>query len=150
MRNKKKMFPHNLKKQSSQEGATLIEVLVSILILSIGLLSIAALMLKGLNANSGAYYRTQATFNAYDMSDRLRANRQNASDYNLTLAGSAPTGSGIAATEVADWLSLVGNLPAGDGSISCGSDNRCIIVVQWNNSKAGGEEAEQVIVRTQI
>lgn len=144
------MFPSNVKKLSNQDGATLIEVLISILVLSIGLLSIAALMLKGLNANSGAYYRTLATFNAYDMTDRLRANRHNASDYNLTLAGSAPSGGGIAATEVADWLSLVGNLPAGDGSISCGSDNKCIIVVQWDNTKAGGEEEEQVVVSTQI
>lgn len=143
------MSPYILKKQVNQEGATLIEVLVSILVLSIGLLAIAALMLKGLSSNSAAYYRTQATFHAYDMSDRLRANKQNAGDYNLSLDQSSPTGTGIAATEVADWLSLVGNLPAGDGSISCAND-RCIIVVQWDNTKAGGEEAERVIVRTQI
>lgn len=143
------MSPPNLKKCITQEGATLIEVLISILVLSIGLLSIAALMLKGLSSNSGAYYRTQATFHAYDMSDRLRVYKENAGDYNLSLSDSSPTGTGIAATEVTDWLSLLGNLPAGDGSISCAND-KCIIVVQWDNTKAGGEATEQVVVRTQI
>jgi len=56
-------------------GFTLLEVMISLLILSIGLLGIAALQANSLKTNHGAYQRTQAIFLAYDMMDRLRANR---------------------------------------------------------------------------
>jgi type IV pilus assembly protein PilV len=59
-------------------GFTLIEVLVSIVILSIGLLGIAKLMLVSSHANDSAYLRSQATALAYEILDNMRANRQEA------------------------------------------------------------------------
>lgn len=131
------------------EGASLLEVLIALLTLSIGLLGIAAMMLVGLSSNSGAYQRTQATIYAYDMGERLRANRNSASSYNTALDDDAPTGTTLNAIDVSDWLDLISNLPAGDGAIIC-ADDKCDITVQWNNSKANGEETEQVIIRTQL
>ncbi len=55
-------------------GFSLLEVLVAIVILSVGLLGIAGLQVKGLQVNHSSYMRTQATLLAYDMADRMRAN----------------------------------------------------------------------------
>ncbi|MHB8475653.1 MAG: type IV pilus modification protein PilV [Steroidobacteraceae bacterium] len=59
-------------------GFTLIEVLVSLVILSIGLLGIAKLMLFSSRSNDSAYLRSQATELAYEILDNMRANRQEA------------------------------------------------------------------------
>ncbi len=70
-------------------GFTLVETLVAVLVLSIGLLGIAALQLSSLRSNSTATQRTQATFLAHDIIDRMRANRRaavNDSAYLLTFA----------------------------------------------------------------
>lgn len=55
-------------------GFSLIEVLVALLVLSIGLLGLAALQTFSLQYNTGSYYRTQATFLAYEIIDRMRVN----------------------------------------------------------------------------
>jgi len=55
-------------------GFTLIEVLISVLILGIGILGVLNLQTRALMDNQDAYLRTQAIFLAYDMSDRIRAN----------------------------------------------------------------------------
>lgn len=61
-------------------GFSLIEVLVALLVLSIGLLGLAALQATGFKYNSDAYYRTQASILAYDIIDRMRANPKGAGD----------------------------------------------------------------------
>ncbi len=61
-------------------GFSLIEVLVALLVLSIGLLGLAALQATGMKYNSDAYYRTQASILAYDIIDRMRANPKGAGD----------------------------------------------------------------------
>ncbi|GAB6141377.1 hypothetical protein JCM14076_21060 [Methylosoma difficile] len=55
-------------------GFTLIEVLVSMIIIAIGILGTVALQARSLMDNQDAYLRTQAIYLAYDMSDRIRAN----------------------------------------------------------------------------
>jgi type IV pilus assembly protein PilV len=55
-------------------GFTLIEVLVAIVVLSIGLLGLAGLQAISLQNNHSAYLRMQATLAANDMTDRMRAN----------------------------------------------------------------------------
>lgn len=47
---------------------------MALLVLSVGLLGLAALQTTSLQFNTGSYYRTQATFLAYDILDRMRAN----------------------------------------------------------------------------
>jgi type IV pilus assembly protein PilV len=56
-------------------GFTLVEVLVALVVLSVGMLGIAALYLEGLRASRDALVRTQAVALAADMADRIRANR---------------------------------------------------------------------------
>ncbi len=128
-----------------QSGFTLLEVLVAMMVLTIGLLGLAGLMASGMRNNHSAYHTTQATWFAYDMIDRLRANRNVAlaGGYNGAALGApancsttAPTGS-IAAQDIAGWKNMIAcALPAGDGSVSVNSGNsRVTITVQWNDSR---------------
>jgi type IV pilus assembly protein PilV len=55
-------------------GFSLVEVLVALLVLSIGLLGLASLQTFGLRYNQQSYQRTQAVYQAYDVVDRIRAN----------------------------------------------------------------------------
>ena len=58
-----------------QQGLTLIEVMIALAVFSFGLLALAALMASGLKYNTSALHRSYATSQAYDMADRMRANR---------------------------------------------------------------------------
>ena len=137
----------------SMRGFTLLEVLVAIVVLSIGLLGLAGLMASSLKNSHSAYQRTQATWLAYDALDRMRANRAVAlaSGYNLAL-GATPGGSGLAAADLNEWdAALTNTLPAGDGSITVTANGRATIIVQWNDERGtGGLVAEQFRVDSQI
>jgi type IV pilus assembly protein PilV len=58
-----------------QSGFSLLEVLVAIIVLSLGLLGLAGLQAASLRNNQIAYYRAIATQQTYDMADRIRANQ---------------------------------------------------------------------------
>lgn len=57
-----------------QSGLTLIETLVALVVLSVGLLGIAALQVQGMSAGRTANYRSHAANLAADMAERIRAN----------------------------------------------------------------------------
>jgi type IV pilus assembly protein PilV len=139
--------------RSSMRGFTLLEVLVAMLVLSIGLLGLAGLMASSLKNSHSAYQRTQATWLAYDVLDRMRANRgvALAGGYNLGL-GATPGGSALAATDLSEWdAALASTLPAGDGSIAVGAGGAVTIIVQWNDTRGtGGNAAEQFQVDSQL
>jgi type IV pilus assembly protein PilV len=67
--------------KSSSNGFTLIEVLIALLILAVGVLGIVALQFKTLKYSHDASLRSQISFLAYDISDRMRGNRANAAAY---------------------------------------------------------------------
>jgi len=74
-----------------QSGVTLIEALVTLLVLAVGALGIASMQLAGLKYTSGSYARTQAVILADDMANRLKANRNFALNFNNGLpAGPSP------------------------------------------------------------
>lgn len=59
-------------------GFTLIEALIALVILAIGLLGMATLMMNSLQSSQGAAQRSAATVAAYDLVERMRANRNSA------------------------------------------------------------------------
>lgn len=71
-------------------GFGLIEILVSFVVSTVGLLGLAGLLLKGQQAELEAYQRTQALMLVQDMVDRISANRRAAGCYGITLAGGEP------------------------------------------------------------
>jgi len=64
-----------------QAGFSLIEILVTMVVLSIGLLGVAGMQASGLRNNHAAYTKTQATNLAMDMAERIRANPKGQDNY---------------------------------------------------------------------
>lgn len=58
-----------------QKGIGLIEILIAVIILSIGFLATARMQVQGIRASQQAYLRSQATFMLKDMADRMRSNQ---------------------------------------------------------------------------
>ncbi len=104
---------------SSQAGFTLVEVLVALIVLSIGMLGIAALYLDTLRASRQALVRTQAVTLASDIADRIRSNRTIANAYDC--GGTCVAGVGGDAMAIADidaWrMAVETQLPGGAASI---------------------------------
>lgn len=61
-------------RRMDRNGFTLLEVLIALLVFSLGLLGMAGLLAVSVQTNHSAYLRTQATFLAQGMADRMRAN----------------------------------------------------------------------------
>jgi type IV pilus assembly protein PilV len=134
-------------KLATQRGATLVEVLVALLVLSIGLLGVAALQVNALQTNSSAHVRSQASVLAYDIADRMRANRAvaMAGGYDVVYA-TTPTGATLNVLDVANWkAALTNTLPGGQGEIVT-TGNVALIRVRWTD-KLGTQVFE---TRTQI
>ncbi len=76
----------------NQKGATLIEVLISLLLITIGLLGVAASQISSLKMTLSSYQRSQATVLANDIADRLRANIHEAEKSNSKYLSAMPNG----------------------------------------------------------
>lgn len=94
-------------KPKSQQGFTLIEVMIAVLIMGIGLLGFAMLQTMSVRFAQSANHRSQATNLAYDMLDQMRTNRiaatQYAGAYAGTATGCAPTAAVNAAAFRTVW-----------------------------------------------
>lgn len=101
-------------------GFTLIEAMVALLVLSIGLLGIAALYVETLKAGRTSVYRTHAVNFATDLADRMRSNRLPASAYNCNgTCDMDEGGNAVADTDINAWLtSIQAELPEGAGSVT--------------------------------
>ncbi len=133
-----------MKKISTQNGFALFEVLITVIIMAVGLLGLAALQITSLKANHGALQKTQATFLAYDIADRIRANRTDGlnESYDILLSDIKPTGSTLPELDVNDWLTSVSELlPSGDGAIDCTTAGICTISISWNIEREGTVDA---------
>ena len=128
-----------------QAAFTLFEVLIAMLILSIGLLGLAGLQAAGMRNNNDAYMRSQASVLAYDMADRIRANR--AADYIAPLPnGTEVTGclsspgcspGNMARHDIFEWQTAIGaSLPLGAGTIALNA-GVYTISVSWDDAFSG-------------
>jgi type IV pilus assembly protein PilV len=111
-----------------QRGLSLVEVLVTVVILAIGLIGIGAMQLVGLQGNQGAYFRTQATYVAYEAADNLRANR-----------GAVVATGGVPPAAVAIWSQVAEQLlPQGAVEVAVLDANQGLvrITVRWLDDRA--------------
>lgn len=137
-----------------QQGFSLLEVLITMLIVSFGLLGIAGIIITSLKNNQSSYARSQASLMVNDIVDRMRANRSSAeaspSPYNLGLTAS-PSGTDIATDDLTQWrATLASNLPSGTGSVAVDAATKKVTVtVQWNDSRGTSDTAHGVGSSTQ-
>lgn len=143
-------------KYKDASGFTLIEVLISLIIISIGVLGLIGLQVSGLQANQSASNRSQAVLAASDMLDRMRANRTAAlgNAYNISMSSNTPTSTAtLAQADLAEWFTRVENwLPAGDASIELDAATSVFtITLQWDESRMrDGSAQQQFVFETQI
>jgi type IV pilus assembly protein PilV len=120
-------------------GFSLIEVLVAVVVLSIGLLGLAALQVSGLRVGQSSFYRAQAAQLATDMADRLRANAGEARACELALTDT-PSGSTKCQRDLAEWRTRLLALPGGNGEVDVDPvTNLVTISVRWDDSRGGGD-----------
>lgn len=100
-----------------QGGMTLIEILVAIVVLSVGLLGLAGLQLKGLQVNQGSTYRSQAAILVEDIADRMRADRAAAIGGSYTTLASAKTAPSGAPAALIEWFARLSMLPGSTATI---------------------------------
>jgi type IV pilus assembly protein PilV len=154
---------NDTRRSRRSKGFTLIETLVALVVLSIGLLGVAALQLMSLRASHGSAMRSQATFLAYDIIDRMRANRQAAMGgaYVIALGATATAGT-VAGDDLVAWKqSIARTLPAvdnagvpefADGSVAQ-AGNIFTVTIRWNDiddSGAGARTPVQFAMETQL
>lgn len=145
----------------TQAGASMIEVLVSIIILSIGLLGMAGLQTAGLKSNQSASFRSTASMMAYSILDSMRANRvvAGAGGYNHSLSeeDASETETKVEAEaeaeipgDVKTWLEeLALRLPDGAGTVAVDADNKVTITIQWDDSR-GAAAPQQFVITTRL
>jgi len=123
----------------SDAGFSLLEVLVTLVVLSLGVLGVAGLQNVALKNAHSALLRAQAAQYAYDMADRMRVNRAAAAGgaYNRALGDPAPTGSSLADSDRAAWLAQVRSLPEGAGGIVVDANGTATITVRWDETAFG-------------
>lgn len=139
-----------LASRGRSSGLTLVEILVALVVLSIGLLGLAGLQTLSLKFNTSAFHRTQATALAYDFADRMRANRQAAlaDEYTIAFQDPAPACAApnlagtIAQQDVAIWRNtLACRLPQSTGAVTR-NGNVFTLSVRWDDTQ--GQEAPMV------
>jgi type IV pilus assembly protein PilV len=145
----------------NQHGFTLIEVLIATLVMTVGILGVAAMQMVSFQTNQSAYARSHATFLAQDMFDRMRANTDGyrsttvydtVDTSNTSTIPSSPncvaTANGCSATQMAqqdlrEWAAHFYNvesvddyrptLPNGVGTITRdGTTDDFTVVVSWD------------------
>jgi len=151
---------------NKNKGFTLIEVLIATLVLAVGLLGLAGLQAASIKNNLSAYNRSQATQLAYDMADRMRANKNEslnpatgsviAAGTYLTMAATAAavqancaTVTGCSTAQMAQndlfqWnAALTGTLPSGTGTITVDAATRVFtITVNWDENRDGDVDGD--------
>jgi type IV pilus assembly protein PilV len=154
------IHPPTSRKSIPQSGATLVEILIAVLILSFGILGMSAMQIRALQGNQSSVQRSQAIMLNYYMMDSLRVDRENAKGglYNAGspfVCGSVGiTGTGLPKDTLRTWLDTIDSAMGaanGDtcGSVSCDGDYKCTVKIRWDDSKAGGA-GEQIIEFTSV
>lgn len=125
-----------------QYGAGLIEILVAVLVLSIGLISVSSMQIRSVKSNASALTHSIAVIQAQSMGDVLFIDRQAV----LSGALTSDSDSNFISESLLTWqnslVSLLG--PDASGSVEC-VENTCSITVHWDNSRVEQGSTNQMV-----
>ncbi|MCP4332000.1 MAG: type IV pilus modification protein PilV [Gammaproteobacteria bacterium] len=128
-----------------QRGVTLIESMIALLVITIGLLGIAALQIVAMKQNAIALNNSKAVWIGYNMTDRVRANLtqftnyagiDTSKGYSQDCMGASCSNAQMVTADASDWITQVEGLPAGRGMIT-GDATQLAITVMWDDEGTG-------------
>ena len=144
--------------EAKQGGFAMIEVMVAILLLSIGLIGYSALQVRAVKATQSSLQRTAVAVLAGNIIESMRLNKSMALNppyaYNLARQCSAPAGGTLAQNDLNAWFSTVqaalGSAESTCAVITCadvssGGPGTCTVNVFWDDSRALGGQSRQSI-----
>jgi type IV pilus assembly protein PilV len=132
---------------NQMHGYTLIETMVALLVLSVGMIGVAALHGQALSASGTALHRSEAIYLAGNMAERIRVNRGAETAYQGAAGDNNcddPTGAGgvkctpseMAAHDLFLWQDEISrNLPGGQGAVAVdtgANPTSYTITVSWD------------------
>ena len=143
-----------------QRGATLIEILVAVLVLSFGLLGMAALQTRAVQGNQSSLQRSQAVMLNNSIMDAMRIDRESAKGGSYQTANvcgpSGISGTSLANNNLRDWLTAAQNNMTGAGgtapcgTVSCTVNYVCTVSLSWDDSKAGGLPTQTLTIEGKL
>lgn len=142
------------KKNNSQAGVTLLEILISLVVISLGILGVSTLQFNGLKSVQDAHYFVEASLLADDMGERIRVNSTAGSAYNTGMLSSASastdcetqtcSSNAMASYDIAQWITAIAErLPSGAGKIAyaAGSPKTYALTIRWTGLASGNCDA---------
>ncbi len=139
-------MPLSENKMKHQSGISMIESLISLLVISIGLLGIASLQLTSVQQTASAHWHSQAVWYSYEMTDRISANSTDPDNfilynnidtdnsYSMDCQANACTPTQMVTADAEDWSDMVKSLPGGRGVITSPAPNTLTVSVMWEDT----------------
>jgi type IV pilus assembly protein PilV len=152
----------------NSKGFTIIEVLIAMVVLSIGVLGLGMLQLTSMQNTQGGYLRSQASILAYDIIDSMRANIPAVTngDYAIAFAQATPgtvscytaiancSTVQMANSDINRWRTVLGTyLPAGSGQVTTlnlGTTTRVTVDITWLDPYSAETGAEQLTLVSEL
>ncbi len=150
----------------TEGGFTLIEILIALLIVSAGLLGLGLMQAKSVKSATDAFQRSHATWMAYEIMDRMRANLNGLDGYvgaavgygqtTLSDPGTVTTPSLRADMDLYEWQNnLAGaggrtSLHQGVGTISLSGEIYTVTISWLGGSKSTGAETRTVLITSEM
>lgn len=141
-----------------QRGVGLIEILIAVLVLSIGFLGMAALQSKALSNNNSAMARSMGTIASYSILDAMRVDPSGveAGSYDgaevtvnddLSCDG-VGSGGALVNANLQNWCLELGRLvgPGAVGRINALNGGNYEIQIEFDDSRSSGGESDQTLV----
>lgn len=149
--------PLNLRRQSFEHGVSLLEVLIAVVVLSIGLLGLAGLQLSSLRNTQSAAERSAVIMHVYSIAEAMRADRNSTQGggFNIGVAASSPTGTSFAELQIVAWRGrIAADLGStASGGVACVNTNvtptfvaiNCTVTINWDDSLGLGGSSTQTL-----
>ena len=125
--------------RSPECGFSLLEVLIAVLVVSIGMLGVSAMQLKGLQSSSHSYQRTLASVAAQDAIERLWIELWEDPT-------SCPAPSSIQSDWTSNWGSLLEGMESSGSTVVADTSEACVytVTVKWNEERLEDDVANLV------
>ncbi len=137
----------------AMQGIGLIEVMVSVLILAVGLLGVAAMQAIALRGGQSSLESSQAVIQTNAILETMRVNRATAGTFNTGAmrCAAAAGGNPLVETWLADLKAAIGTP---NDSTTCGQivgcPAACVITVRWDDQRAGGLAQRLVVTEARL